>query len=264
MSDTELTNMDEILAVSELPLEEPTEPEPKAETPEEPEQPETKADAPEKPEDKSTDQMVPHQALHEEREKRKQERERYDKLVGQITPLLDRLAPEKPKDETPQVSFSEDPEGYVVAKLTAIEEVATRTAQTRFFDLSEASAKRRYEDFDEALEDFKTLAKKEPALIQKLNQQPDPAEWAYRTAKQAKGIAEIGDPAAFREKLEKELREKWEAEQAAQESEQVEETETPSRPSPPKTLAKARSSGGRNASKQFTGPTPIDQILPGG
>ena len=264
LSDTEQTSMDVILSGAEIP--EPT-PEPeKAPEPEAVEEPEkeapegeAKAEEPEaKPEEPEKEATVPQAALHEERKRRQDADRRYDELQTQVNKLLPHLmTPKDTEAEKPKVNFSEDPEGFVTNGFQSIERSLQQNLITMRMDMSEAGARRRHADYDQVYASFEERAKAEPALIQKLLQQPDPAEWLYQAEKHAQGVASIGNVDDYRANLEKELRAKWEAELAAREAEEPAEPVA----SPPKTLAKARTTASRSTGPKFAGPTPIDEIL---
>ena len=277
---SEQTSMEDILAVNnpdvapDKKADEKPEPKAEAEAPEPTEtadstdagETETKDAEADKVEDKKPD-TVPHAALHEEREKHKQTRGQFEELKAQNAQLLQLLSKgqdtaKPPATEEAGVSFSEDPERFITSQLEKISEAGRREAAIRHFDMSEASARRRHgnEQFQAAFDWFQGAAKEEPALIDKLNQQPDPAEWIMTTYSKAGEVAKVSDPAYWAER-EKELRAQWEAEQAKAAEEAAEEA-AKTVPQPRKSLAKARgANSGRTGKAQFTGPTPIDDIL---
>jgi hypothetical protein len=93
----------------------------------------------------------------------------------------------------------------------------------RFLNMSEASCKQRHEDYDQKYEVFVSMATENPAIINQMQAQPDPAEWAYQQATKQSLLNEIGsDPEAYRQKIEAEVRAKFEAEQGAQKQTEVE------------------------------------------
>lgn len=279
---SEQTSMEEILAVSSdvEPPKTDDKPEPKAEAAApEPEVTDDSADAaspdaaPSK--DDTTDDKpatVPHEALHAEREKRKAERAQFEELKAQNAQLLQLLSKGQdgtaPKAEKkPAVSFNEDPEAWMLAQLDKRDQATQRAAVGRFFDMSEASAIRRHgaETYKDAMDWFGGEAEKKPFLIGELNKQQDPGEWLVNSHKRHTELLEVGNP-GYREKLEQELRAKWDAEQteaAESAAAEAEAEAAKSVPQPRKSLAKARSTTGRTGKATHTGPTPIDQILPG-
>lgn len=195
-----------------------------------------------------SESMVPQKALHEERAKRQALQDQMNLLM----PKLVEMNGSKPKEPAKApVSFNEDPEGFINSRF----EEQQRSNTAKYLDLSEANAKGRHEDYPEVFAVFEGLARKEPVLLEKMMQQPDPAEWAYRTAKRAKDIAEMGDPAAFRERTRAELLAEIKAEQEAEAVETA-----PDLPNIPKTLGKTRTVGSRKG-PAWAGPETLDEIL---
>lgn len=254
--------------------EKPEAEEPKAETEEAPEKAESEEqvqepepEEPAKSEDDSAEsepeeepKTVPLAALHEERDKHRDTRKRFDDLaeqMGQLLPHLSKLGQPEKKDEPEEAApnFSEDPEGFVTHALGKIQSGYQTDLATAVMTVSENAARARHEDYDDMLGEFAKLTKDHPVLKVQVRQQPDPAEWAYQVAKQHKEHAEIGDPVAYRAKLREELL-------AEIQAEQPDETPAPI----PKSLANARNVGGgkkRTTTKTFDGPTPLDKVLSG-
>lgn len=118
---------------------------------------------------------------------------------------------------------------------------------------------------DEYVGAFKAAAEKDPQLFGKLYSQPAPYQWLVREMDRQRAHADIGDdPAAYRSKLEAELRAKWEqevAEQSANGGNGRTVTVSPAAGLPP-SLANARSVAGRTA-PTFTGPPPLEELFPG-
>jgi hypothetical protein len=73
---------------------------------------------------------------------------------------------------------------------------------------------------DAAVAKFKELAKDNKPLQQELRDHQDPYKFAYDYVKKTQAMAEIGDPAAYRAKLEADIRAKIEAEYAGTVSQQ--------------------------------------------
>jgi hypothetical protein len=106
--------------------------------------------------------------------------------------------------------------------------------------------------------DFKQAAAQNPMLERQLQQQVHPYEWVRQQVEMIRLHRDVGDdPAAYRARIEAELRSKWEAEAQGN---------APARVSPaaglPPSLANARSVAGRTTSS-FTGPPTMDAILAG-
>lgn len=115
---------------------------------------------------------------------------------------------------------------------------------------------------DEYVGAFKQAAEKDPQLFGKLYSQPAPYQWLVREMDRQRAHADIGDdPAAYRSKLEAELRAKWEAEQGEQANGNGGARVSPAAGLPP-SLANARSVAGRSQST-FTGPPSMEELFPG-
>jgi hypothetical protein len=106
-------------------------------------------------------------------------------------------------------------------------------------------------DIDEKIMAFKQAAQADPSLVAAMMSNPHPWKFAYEKARQMEMLKEIGtDPAAYRAKLEAEIRAQL---QSAQ----------PQAPAPlnvPASLNGARSVAPRNA-PTFSGPTPLGSIF---
>ncbi len=76
-------------------------------------------------------------------------------------------------------------------------------------NVSEMLVREKHADVDEKIEAFKAEAAQNPALMARLQTERHPWAWAYEQGRKALAAREIGDdPAAFRAKLEAEIREK--------------------------------------------------------
>jgi hypothetical protein len=120
---------------------------------------------------------------------------------------LERQIAAKPKEPT---RFNWDnPEQTI----EAIKAELRQENQTNLLNLSEANAQARHDDYDAKYQVFVGMAQENPALIQAMLQQPDPAEYAYQLASQRIFQNEVGaDPQTYRDKLRAELRLEIEAE----------------------------------------------------
>jgi hypothetical protein len=120
------------------------------------------------------------------------------------------------------------------------------------------------EDLDKYVAEFKDAAGKDQALWGKLYGQPAPYQWLVKEMDRRRAQADIGDdPAAFRSRVEAELRAKWEQEVQGQMNGGNGRTVTvsPAAGMAP-SLANARSVAGRSV-PAFTGPPPMDELFPG-
>lgn len=119
------------------------------------------------------------------------------------------------------------------------------------FDFSEALVRNKHDDAEEVVNSFVDAAKQNPALLAGLYQARFPWQYAYDEGKKLKALADMGDPAAYREKVRAEIL-------AELQSQPVQAAA--SAPPIPQSLASARSSATRTAST-FTGPQPIDTLF---
>lgn len=181
-------------------------------------------------------------AAEEERRKRQELEKRLAEL-------------EKPKE--PPKPFWDDPEGAVGGIKQGVEEAkqfAREESLRTVLRTSEILARQRYQDFDAKLERFGQLLQANPALQAQWLQNPDPAEYAYKTAKNILDIEEAGGLDAMRQKIEKETRAKIEAELKSKEEKIKAE-----RAKLPPSLTEARAT--HPARPVWQGPTSMDEIL---
>lgn len=181
-------------------------------------------------------------AAEEERRKRQELEKRLAEL-------------EKPKE--PPKPFWDDPEGAVGGIKQGVEEAkqfAREESLRTVLRTSEILARQRYQDFDAKLERFGQLLQANPALQAQWLQNPDPAEYAYKTAKNILDIEEAGGLDAMRQKIEKETRAKIETE-----LKEREERIKAERAKLPPSLTEARAT--HPARPVWQGPTSMDEIL---
>ena len=231
------------------------EPEKKAE-PEKPKEPEKpaappKAAEPAKPAD-TTEGMTPKEkaafaAAADERRKRQALEQELARYRQQQAPQP--LAPAKPQ------SFWDDPEG---AFKTEEQKRNEHSAKLKL-QFSEMIARSKYNDFDDTIDEFVELAKAIPGLAQQIIAAPDPAEFAYRTAKSHISIKQAGSVdkllAEHGARVRAEERAKVEAEFKAKQDE-IERQRSALTPSLSDTTGT-----GRRTVPTFTGPTPLEDIL---
>jgi len=76
----------------------------------------------------------------------------------------------------------------------------------KFLNMSQAQCMQRHDDFGDKYEVFKSMAQANPALVNSMLSQHDPAEWAYSQASNKISMDEIGnDPVAYKEKMKAEI-----------------------------------------------------------
>lgn len=108
----------------------------------------------------------------------------------------------------------------------------------------------------------------DPAMMARLRQSPNPAEFAYEEGRKIIMQREIGDdPAAYRERLRAELLQDPEfiaevRKQLGADDDEIEE-EKPRKPAVPNSLGKSNSAAPRSPQKVFDGDAPLADILNG-
>jgi hypothetical protein len=259
-----------------LPAPEPPAGEPKPpSTPEKPAR-EAKESEPE-PEDEALQHVqggdnrtVPFSALEKVRNdwksKAAAEKAKADLLAQQLEEFKRAQQAPAPQPQPPpqfQLPPMPDPQTDLYGYLRYQEVVRQRELLNERLNLSEAfiTDKIGEDKLREYVAEFKQHADKDQSLWGKLYNQPNPYGWMAREMDRMRQRAEIGDdPAAFRSRVEAELRAKWEAEAA-----QLQPAGNGAlRPSPvagmAPSLANARSVAGRSQ-PTFTGPPSMDDIL---
>jgi hypothetical protein len=194
---------------------------------------------------------IPYAALRDERNKRQA-------LEAELAAYRASQQPQPPMQTQAQPADApdmfEDPAGFQAWVRQAAASDAMQLARQEFaLERTRASAiaaQSKYADYDATIEAFKGLAAANPGLEQTMMQQPDPAEWAYRTAKTHLEVAQYGSVDAL---VEARLKQR-EAELIAAASAQV-------RPSAPPTITTQRSVGNRTQGPSWNGPKPLSAIL---
>lgn len=180
-------------------------------------------------------------ALQDERRKR-QELERQSKEVKK---------PDKPFWEAPEDHFKAVEEQH-----KSWEQKQNERETLNLLRVAELMARKEHPDFDEKIEHFGKMVQEIPGLHAQWLQAPDPAEFAYKTAKQQKDLQEAGNIDTLRENIRKEERLKVEAELKAKEEKLKQE-----RDALPGTLSDAR--GTKQQKTVWGGPTTLDDVLKG-
>ena len=189
-------------------------------------------------------------AIQAERAKRNDYKGERDRLQGEAAALKAELealrraaatpapppVPERAAEPVAIPSPLEDPAGYHAYQ------------EQRLFNerlnMSEAMLRTQHDDadVDAKIEVFKKAAAANPALRAELTRQPHPFRWAYQQAQRIMAMDEIGDdPAAYRARVETELRARLEAEYAA-----AAPAPGQTRVTLPQSLGTARSAGPRS------------------
>ena len=155
----------------------------------------------------------------------------------------------------------EDPEGFTNYQDQKRQQELTNLklvmSESMFRDSLEQQGKSP-EEFEEVAEYFRAETQRNPALVQEMLAHPNPAKFVYQTGQRFKTLNEIGDPAAYRAKIERETEAKLlpkidelvNARVSALMSERL-----------PRSLAGVQSAGDRNQSPVDEGHVPLSAIL---
>lgn len=116
------------------------------------------------------------------------------------------------------------------------------TVEQRWFERNRSAARERHPDFDDLEKDFLEAVKFNPGLGDQADNSPDPAEFAYKTAKTLREMRGVNSMDDLKAKIRAEL----EAEIKAAQGQQVPQApipQTPAKPQIPKSLASVRGTG---------------------
>jgi hypothetical protein len=180
------------------------------------------------------------------------ERRKRQQLEQEIATLR---AQQKPPE--PPKPFFEDPDGALGQIRQEISQHAQQTQQALVQQrvvAAEFAARARHQDFDEMVPVFGELLQETPGLYQAWLQAPDPAEFAYKTAKNMKMLRDAGSLETIKAQAEKEARIKLEAEYKAKEQALLKQ-----KAEIPGSLSDARSASQPKVT--WGGPTSLDNIL---
>lgn len=166
---------------------------------------------------------------------------------------------EAAKPAEPVKTFWDDPEAALKRQQEEIkaerDSIRNETLTARL-QTSEFIARKAHPDFDEKVDVFGELLKETPGLHAQWLADPDPAEFAYKAAKSHIDLKEAGSIDGLREKIEKEVRLKIEAELNEKAAKLAAE-----RAALPPSLSDARSKG--NHKTVWSGAPSMDSILKG-
>lgn len=182
----------------------------------------------------------------------KAERQKRQELERRLEQMERSLRQPAPPPQQQAVDFWDDPQSFMDQRMTQLgEELFQRFEQRQVaqrIDQSEAAAKAKYADYDEALMAFEQAVHANPRLAAEMAQSPDPGEFAYSRGKTAVTLNQVGSLDA----LKAQLRAEWEAE--------VKAAVPTLKPNLPSTTAADGSVGGRSG-PEWSGPKPLAQIL---
>ena len=165
-------------------------------------------------------------------------------------------APKAAPAPTEKKTFWDDPEGALEAHRAEFQTAIQRTR----LETSEAIARSRYPDFQDNLNQFIEISKDNPALYHQMMRSPDPAEFAYRTGKNHKEVAEAGSIDAIKKRVEDETRVKVEAE-VREKVKKEEEARRATVAALPGSLSNVTGTSSNSARPSWGGPTSLDNIL---
>ena len=199
--------------------------------------------------------QVPRAALMGERQRRQEAEDRI-RFLEQHIQSLQRLPQAPPASEAPKIDFWDDPEAALAARFDQFGQTILDRIEERQFtqqvNRSEALARSKYEDFDDALTAFQNAAMNNPALAREASASDDPAEFAYR---KGKSLAQLHSHGGDIEALLAAERAKWETELRERAP-----SPTPT-PSLPPSTASERSMGVPRAGPEWAGPKSLNEIL---
>lgn len=146
--------------------------------------------------------------------------------------------------EQPAPNFTEDPKAFVENLREQFQQDITLLR----VENAQNSARAKYADYDEKEQVFVGLVQQIPYLAAQIQQSPNPAEFAYQTAKFHMEVQAAGGSVdALKAKLTADIEAERKAKYAVQTA------------NLPKTLSGATGTG-RTSSQVFTGPAPLESI----
>jgi ribonuclease E len=158
----------------------------------------------------------------------------------------------------PPKQFWDDPEGAMKAHKEELTNVAVRAR----LDTAEMIARSKYTDFQERVDKFSELVTQIPGLAERWLASPDPAEFAYKTAKNHAELEQVGSLEKMRSEIETKARAEERAKVEA-EFKARQEALDKERAALPPSLSDARGAARPPVGPVFSGPTPLGDILGG-
>lgn len=180
-----------------------------------------------------------------ERRQRQAAEKRAMELEARMREIEQRANPPAPPPDVAQ-----DPQGFA----THVQATQQAVVMNERLNVSEMLARDKHGDeaVEAAQQAFIETAQADPTLWQQLHTQRNPYGWLMKWQQQRQFMSEVGDdPAAYRQKLEAEIRAKVESEFAQQRQPVV---------TPPPSLASARSNG-RMSEPVWSGPPPLSSAF---
>jgi len=175
------------------------------------------------------------------------EREKRQALERQLAEMQKRI----PQQQVKKPDLYEAPDEF----RADIHRSVTETVLNERLNMSEMMVRSQFDDAEDAINTFMEAVQANPALRSQAMQSAHPYKYIYDEGKRILAMKEIGDPISYRERLEKEIREKVMAEL---------QQANPSQPAAtlnlPTSLGSVRSAGPRTG-PGWGGPKPLNQIL---
>lgn len=169
---------------------------------------------------------------------------------------LERLKQEREPDRAEEApDWYAEPERAAEAQRQQFEQMLF----TQKVELSQDMMRSQHADYDEMEQKFFDLCQENPALRTELRLSANPARFAYETAKKASEYEAMKDVESYKAKLKAEVRSELE-EQIRKEQEAAQARLEKKRAAADPSLASASSKGGLSSS-DYSGPTPLDEIL---
>lgn len=137
-------------------------------------------------------------AVIDERRKRQELEKKYQQLEAELAALRQ---PAQQQQEVTRPNVFEEPENA----FNYSENLVEQKAFARLVKYSEAEMREKYSDYDEMSDEFMKLAQQNPVLKQELFNAPNPAKFAYNTAKNYLDAQKFNDP-TYKEQLKEDIR----------------------------------------------------------
>lgn len=198
--------------------------------------------------------LVPVAALQDERRKRQEAAELVRELQARIDAIeRDTQARRQPAPE-PEPELTED---AIMADLPKAFKTVERKFEQRLdgmrYQMSEAQARKIYNDYDEVIQEYVQLARQNPVVAQQVHMDAAPAFAAYDYVKKARAAREASDPKKLEEKIQAEVSKRLQAEldklKAIPAAQQV-----------PQSIGSVRGSGA-TSNPAWSGPPSMSDIL---
>lgn len=137
-------------------------------------------------------------AAFDERRKRQELEKKYQQLEAELAALRQ---PNQQESKVERPNVFDDPENA----FNYSENLVEQKAFARLVKYSEAEMREKYSDYDDLSDEFMKLAQQNPVLKQELFNAPNPAKFAYNTAKNYLEAQKFSDP-NYKEKLKEDIR----------------------------------------------------------